>query len=363
MFKPTYELESKSVGASQKSVIQLRGLPPGQRCTHVLLEMELAIANAHATVPKNAQVGDFASQIESIDLRSPLFEMRATGELLDALYHTMAGRTLNGGPGISVVSVPPLSSATGRVFFVVPFADFEAAEPMATAQPSELLEGRTLEVKFDSAALESDTDLTVTSGILYATAFFGRGSGDVLPAMTRIDYEDWSQQTALLREGSFSHLFIYDEVDESVVPDTDYTRVRVQMDGHDVIDNLRATQLVADWNIKKADSGADQLSEDATNPLLPILTAPKGYKLSALPSGLKVVRVDLTGATNGARFAYRLIGQREPQQEMHAIRRFGVSNPAAVRVEVKTLSGRALAGPAKRILKHRKMLPVRFQRT
>ncbi len=362
-FKPTYELPSVNFSANGKTPIQLLGLPEG-RVTHIMLELD-GVASSSNGAGTNVRPRQFAGRIAQAYLETELFKMRATGKSLWNLYKHMNGKSLMN----SIVAVANVNT-TIRAVVIIPFSDPRAASPNDTAMPSSLLNGKSLEIQWGAGTftIGADTITVSTNTLLRATAFLIPESEakDGLPAAVRIDYEDWSGQTALLasgKGGAITHLHVHDDSDDSVSL-TEYERFRVQCDGVDAVDRLRTFQLVAAYNDAFA-LGGDQSNETEQLPdsallFIPIITPRVGYKLMQVPDFENVMRADITGTATSARFVYRIVEDRHPAQEVSAGKKMGMADPENRRVAVKTLSKTDLVGSVKQVEKARKRLPVRL---
>lgn len=361
--KTHYELEAKTLTPGAKQVINLYNLPRGQRVTHIMLEITATITDVGALSALTTYPRELAKLIGQLYLESDVAKVRTTGQILWNLYKHMTGKSLSN-TGISYAAGASAGEMT--VFLIVPFADHRQLDAMDTAIPAELLEGRTLEIQCpDSFAVGTQESgvQTASNVTLRSTLFLGDGAGEVVPVVTRLDYEDWSQATAYLRPGSYSHLGIYDPADD-LVTIAEYDRLEAGMDGIDVIDRIRVKQLVADYNDKHA-FGASQDNELEQLPLdnllfIPMITPPVNYKIPSVPFAQKTVRVDITGTATGARFYYRTLGERSPEVEYAAARIFGHREPERVQFNMKTVSKMELQAPPKRFRRLRRLLPLRL---
>ena len=382
----SYELEAKTWAPGAKLITQMSGLPKGQRVTHIMIELDAMFGYSsnqtdwRPDVPgmtpgwgssaptDNIEIDPagtpeyFARLLTNIDVKSDVLNVRATGKLLTFLYQHMSGHMpsmithkffySSSQPGNSDIGDKP-----GTLIIIIPCSDPKADNPHDSAVPTELLEGRTIEFQCASSNQMWFRSI-VKQCTIRATVWMIPGNGAVVPVQTRIDWEDWNQQTALLRPGTYPHLFIYDEND-GLVRTSEYARVRLQMDGNTVVDRLRSKQLIADYNHRSTSSNANHINLE-TSGLIPVLTAGDKYKLSQIPSGSHAVRADIEGDMIGARFAYRIVEPRVADTEIRSLQRLGVPDPERQSIEVKTASKEPLkGGDAQRIVRMRRTLPVR----
>jgi len=298
----THELEGKEFTASAKRQIQLLGLPAGQVVRFIMLELDSVLSNSTGA-PISVTSRELVKLIANIDLDTPRFTMRANGKQLWAYYRAMMGKSLTN----TAYTVPANGTLPARAFLMIPFFDTRSVSPGDFEQPCELLERHNIEITCANSATIK-TGLTVSQCLFRSTCFFGPGKGGVLPAKVKLNYADWGGQTANLDMGVYSDLFIIDEADDAVAV-ADVSKIRVRFDGNTIVDNLPTEQLVSVFNHEHAMGGSvndEQLPDDQFL-FLPILTAPKGYKLTKLPGASSSARADITGSLTQPRFVYRVV--------------------------------------------------------
>lgn len=368
------ELQSFSWSSGGKVAVQLKSLPKGRRVTGLTFWLAGTVANTSGgTLLVYPQA--LAEVLGRVFLESELFKLRATGRMLTSMYHHATGRAFMAKPATSIATA---GSGAVNMFAHVPLSDSRAMSPYDTAIPSELLEDRVIEVDFgDGATLGDTAGVTLSAGQLRTYIHTVDGGEGIIPTPSRIDYVDWAGQTAYpLPQGACSHLFIYDESDAALAPVTEYTRFTLEGDGQKLIDNVNVEALVADWNHKHAsgyeiggvtevhasatDVPAEQLNP-ASTPFVPLITPPNQYKLSQLLYAEENFRVDYSGSNTSARFAYRIVGDRKPEQELRALSKMGVAEPERAMLAVKTASKTDLAGPSKRVERLGRLLPKRVE--
>lgn len=358
-YKKSYELEQKTWTSGGKLIVQLAGLPKDHRLTHILIEQTSTVTNAGATggiYPRS-----LATSLALIEHKSPRWTVRRTGKQLWNDAKHMDGKSLNN----AAVSVTGMGgSAEVKCFMRLSPVDFNAGSPNDCAQPTSLMEGKTIEITCASTPTV-ESGFTISATTLKFTCFFIPGAGDTVPTKVRQDYEDWAQATALLRPGVYSHLYIYDESD-SAVTTTEYTKVRVQQDGREVVDNLPTTQLIAEYN-RVSVQGASQDNEleqlpTGTALFIPVITPEKGYKVSNLPTATQTCRADITGSVSTARWAYRILELASETEDNEAMRLMGVAEPERTPRGEKTRSKVAVNATGVRASVLSRVLPKRFLR-
>jgi hypothetical protein len=188
-------------------------------------------------------------------------------------------------------------------------------------------------------------------------------SGDVIPTKVRIQHEDWSQATASLKPGHFTHLGIYDETD-LVVTAAEYAQLTVGMDGKNMYDRVVTQQLLALYNQLVVKDESQELSYQAGINLdfIPIIVQPDKYKLTQIPYAENEVRVDIeSGSKSSARYLYRQCVPMRDAEARGNMQRLGYE-PETAKISVKTLSKEPLKGDESRVLRHARLLPKRIER-
>ncbi len=359
-YKKSYELEQKTWSSGGKLIVQLAGLPKDHRLTHILMETSATVTKANmgsVTVYPRSLAKVFAL----VEHKSPRWSVRRTGRQLWLDAKHQDGKSLN-----NASTTIAGSGGTGTLtnFMRLSPVDFSAGSPNDCAMPTSLLEGKTIEITCASTST-IETDTTISACTVKFTCFFIPGAGDTIPSKVRQDYEDWNQATALLRPGVYSHLYIYDESDDAVTT-TEYTKIRVQMDGREVVDNLPTTQLIAEYN-RVSVQGASQDNEleqlpTSTALFIPVITPEKGSKLSNLPTATQTCRADITGSVSTARWAYRTIELASESEDNEAMRLMGVAEPERTPRGEKTSSKVAVNATGVRSAVLSRILPKRFVR-
>ncbi len=359
------ELESKDYGVKKASV-QLVDLEDDHRVTHMVMQVDATVANSAAgavtVLPRQ-----LAAIFSTILLDSPLFKMRATGRMLWNLYRHMSGKSLSNG-GVSVAGGGGTSNLKANL--VIPFADPYAADPNGTAQPSELLrKGKALEYILNPSNVIGTGGAgqqTVSAAQIRTFPVYIPGAGKKLPSETILDYEEWGQKTSYIKpKGGFSHLFLWDEADDALTLD-EYTDVTARFDGRAIMESLKTSFLVNEFNHRMARGGSqdnelEQLPLSGNLLFLPVLTPPAGYKTTQLWSAEEAARLDFNGTATSARWGYRQVVDTEEAVERDAIRAMG-EDPDKVEVEPSTLKGLPLTGDAMRVRRNAKRLPKRLVR-
>ncbi|MCC7073759.1 MAG: hypothetical protein IT383_20780 [Deltaproteobacteria bacterium] len=368
------ELQSFSWSSGGKVAVQLKSLPKKRRVTGIMAWLSGTVANTSGGTLL-VYPGALAEVLGRVFLESELAKVRATGRGLASFFHHMTGRQLMANPSTSIAH-----SASGTVNFYayIPFADPRAHSPNDAAIPCELLEDRVMEFDFgDGATLGDTAGVTLSAGTLRTYVHTIDGGEGVIPTPSRIDYVDWAGQTAYpLPKGAVSHLMVYDESDAAVAPTSEYTRFTLEGDGVKLIDNVNVEALIGEWNMRHSlgagmggvtevhasatDVPAEQLNP-ASTPFIPLVTPPQGYKLSQLLHAEENFRVDYSGSNTSARFMYRTLGDRAPEQELRALSKLGVAEPERAMLSVKTASKTDLSGSAARVNRLARLLPKRIE--
>lgn len=322
-----WELESKShtLGNSTSFVYQIQNLPPGHLVTHFHLTADINVTTAGASGRRPADIVGLLFQF--IEHNSTFFKLRATGYGLNRLYHAMNGRQLQNGP-----SNAGASTGNQRANVVIPLIDVRAAEPEDTAIPSELLLGRTFEVKTSAAtAVNIFGAAAVATCQLRLWAEIRPTNKKVAPTPTRIDFTDWSGQTVNMDPGVYSHVAIYKEGDfvstaaTTITPDTEITRVQLTIAGEPVINNVLSWMLVLMFNRTMVaggfeDNTAEQLDDTAV-PFLPVQIPQMPYSLLELPGGTLPAQINLSGTLTTVRVLHRAVMFRSGEATREAARK------------------------------------------
>lgn len=346
-------------------------LPPC-RVRGVFVEIDASITNNHATLSQTVYPRQIARSIAQVRFKSARWNVEGTGRYLWGLYRAMTGKAL-GNAGVTIAS---LGSSAMRTYVYIPAADVYAADPLEGAQPHELLTGKSFEVTLASSSTigtGGGSTQVITSATYRFYAVCAEPAPGTLPTSVRLGYTDWTGTDANVKSGGrFSHLFIFDEADDTVTL-TEYATIGVTMgDGSEVIPNgTRAQWLLNAYNDEAAwgasqDNELEQLPQDSVL-ILPLITAPRGYKQSQLPfgdSGQTTVRI--TGTVTSTRFGWRILEPRSTVEENNDIAEMDAASgrkrdAGKVPRGEKTLSKVSLRGPAGKRDALRATLPIRFE--
>lgn len=383
-FKPTYECESKTWTLGQKLIFQLVGLPPNQKLDHADLILEGSVTNNDPDDIITVYTQQLCQLFAQIYHKSIACDIRTTGRALWVMYRSMFGKALgNAGQAIPVADSDGDETIPFILTLPIYFSDRNAKNPFYACQPTELLEGKTIEVQCASTNVigtsdptDGDENQTFSAGTVRLVLYFVPGdkkpNSVELPSKLRLDFEDWNQQTAFLKVGgAYSHLMIYDETDDAL-DQTDYTRVRVQLDGYDVVDRLPTDALIGQYNDAVALGGTqaagntssvsetEQLANVGVTGFLPILNPPQGYLLEQLPKTQSggAARVDIEGDSTGARFLYRMIDDMSQSEREEIAKMLGISNPKTASYASKHEDSVPPSGSPQHVASLQKKLPV-----
>jgi hypothetical protein len=208
---------------------------------------------------------------------------------------------------------------------------------------------------------------TVSSASIRTTVVCIEGAGDKLPSEVVIDYEDWNQQTSQIKaRGAFSDLLLWDESDDAVTL-TEYTNITLRADGREVLNNVRTSLLVHDFNDKNCaggtqDNESEQLPTTGNLLFLPVLSPAMNYKSSQLTEADESLRVDFSGSATAAKWCYRKIVDSDESAIGDAMRAMGVKDPSRAALESSTIKGNELQGEPRRVARLERRLPKRFRR-
>lgn len=338
-YKKHYKLDSRAWAASGNTTLPMQSLPGG-RLTHIVLEVTATVTNSTAG-DYTAYPRQLARLIAKLAVDTPTWEVKATGRTLWNGYRHRQGKSLsNGGSTIST-----MSTGTVRAFLHLSPVDWRAASPLDCAQPTELLEGKSIEVEWSSSGT-LDTDVAASAITVRPVMFLDPSAGVVIPSRVVEGYEDWTGAAVLLpATGNYTHLHVYDESDD-VVTTTEYASMRVTADGNDVVPDLSSTQLLGEFNhhsvmASSQDNETDQLP-GASVLFMPVLTPKPGYKLTSTVYTAGQLKVEITGTATTSRFAFRIVQERTQSQEVTALSLLGLEDPKASVGYVKSVGNKKI---------------------
>lgn len=356
-FKFMHPLPSKSMTAGGQVSVELAGLPIKARIASFLIEITGTATSASSTQAFTPQ--EMAKLIANVDIDSDFFWVRTTGQGLHVLNKMMRGYPV-------ASAAQSVTATTGgvaaRCFLEIPCADPRAYEPNDTAIPTRLIREKTINLNFkDALTLGTTIEVTMSNVLVRVFALLVPESGDVIPTATRIAHEDWSQKTANLKPGAFSHLGIYDESDLAVTI-AQYAQLSVGLDGAQLYDRVQTQHFLAQFNRLVGFDPDYELSyqDGADLQFIPLIVQPDKYKLTQLPDSESEARVDIdSGTATGARYIYRQIVDVRDATARNAMIRLG-HEPSESEIGVKTASNSPLQGSEERVIKHARRLPKRL---
>lgn len=180
-----------------------------------------------------------------------------------------------------------------RVGLVLPFVDARARDgQLDTAQPTELVEGRQLQLTFGGGVFG---DFAVQSAVVRFTALELPGNGKVAPAILDVGFESYAGSKLQLTPGSYSDLFVFDGW--SGINLASMPTATVEVDGgarYVSQDTEQLVQLASHFQWVDGFSSGSPLD-------LPLL-APGGrdYVTTQLPLAERGLAVEVAGATGKA---------------------------------------------------------------
>lgn len=357
-FKSLYPLPVKAMAAGGNAQIELLGLPLAARVAGFIFDISgtgTAAASTQAVTPV-----DLVQAMATVDLDSDFAFVRATGRMLHVLDRLMHGYAT----ASSALSVTCTTGGVAvRGMCNLPFVDVRSRSPNDCAIPVRLIREKTINVQFGTLIFDLTNDVTLSAASLRTFAVLVPESGDEVPAKVRIAFEDWSQATANIRPGHFTHLGIYNEATLATTL-AEFAQISVALDGQQVIDRISTPELVARYNMQVPRDAAQELSylPSASNQFLPVICQPDKYKNTQVPYADAAVRADIdSGTSTTPRWFYRQLEGITESTVRDAAMRMG-HDPETVKVEVKTDSKQPLQGTAERVVRHTKLLPKRLVR-
>jgi hypothetical protein len=359
-YKTFYPLPAKDLVADGNVAVELSGLPIQARVAAFMVQISGTATSASSTAAITADM--LAQLIKAVDLDSDFWYVRATGRSLHVLNRLMTGfRVASAAQGVTATTGGV--AVTGML--AIPASDERSENPNDTAVPVRLLREKTLNFQFKTGGaltLGTTPEVTLTNCKLKVYAILVPEDGDVIPAKSRIYFDDKAEASANLPAGHYTHMCIYKE-STLVTTNAEYVKMSLAFDGAQLYDRVETAQFIAKYNQLVPRDAAQELSYQpaGSNEFLPLIYQPDKYKLTQVPYADGTVRADIDdGTLTAARYLYRVILPVTEAETRNAAVRLG-HDAETSKVKVKTSSKTPLQGSAERVNRHARILPKRLE--
>lgn len=366
-------LQDQTFGSGQTVSIQTAGaLPPSRDVFGILFRLDLDMTQPGAAAAP--QLGAVLHQlIAQIKMGR---RVSITGLGLFWLNMLAGGRAPSFGAGFPAT----LGAVFSRgIEWYLPFADSSMHLQDDLAIPSELFIDP-IEIRFGTNGIFAATAPALGNGVLRTYVVHGPSNMDsgvegVVPPSLNIQSDDFNALVALIQKpGLYLRAVAYREAsnDAGGITNLQAAAVNVFIDGEPVVYNARASDMAALYNAVTADgstlkvesqtlpvapeainaapAAAAAAGQGVTVDVLPLITQPKGYKLSQCPEALTGFKSEIAGTLGAYKIAYEIVEPRPESSIAKAAARLGI--PAGKGV-ARTKDGKPVTDP--RMLKY---LPI-----
>jgi hypothetical protein len=276
-----------------------------------------------------------------------------------------------GGETALPAGIPATNASTFRrnISWVVPFFDKRAAYPADDLPAGASFLENVINIDCASfASLDGGTNtwntLASVTGTLRAYAIVDEPN-DAPGALVKFGFADLTGQSPNLDPGLYTDLFIYRE-NGNTIDSAQVASIAVQVDGAQYCDNLKvreyafaydqalalggdyeaasATAPIAGELLTDQPSTAAGAVDTVTNPVIPVIFQPFGYKKAGCLIARNNLRLDIQGTDTSFRVGYRKVLPRSEADMVtafHRIGRFDVASTA--QIAAKTGSKRGLS--------------------
>lgn len=323
--------KTPAVGAQGTPVFQMQPMAPDQLVMFLVFQLlaTFTVSGSPSLTPY-----EFSRYISSVDIKSDALFVHSTGLGLFVNHWKRSGKAF--------MNFVRTAGSTWSTYVVIGLADRRSKAPLAGAIPGNWLKNESFNVGTSSTTAWG-TSTTLTAMTIRLWAAVTDGIPGFVPAHTRIEYQDWTQQTANLPPGLYQDAMIYKETaPASGYPATissggagtpDIATLQLTMDGAPILMNTFGEWAAAVFNLENTPGGStfagnpagvvgagsfEQIDDNA-QPFVNVYSPPHDYGLDQLQGSLGTPNAQLTGALTTPRWHYQYFGDATQIQSSPAV--------------------------------------------